>query len=104
VPDGGGGGELRPVPLHGGVEVQLAPVGVDQCAYGREGLGDRVRLDQGVALPGRASGVRLTSPEVDDPGAVGPGGDRRARAALRGQHIGQRLAHRLETAAGLSVD
>ena len=104
VPDRCRCGELWPVTLDRCVQVELAAVGEDQRADGREGLGDRVRLDQAVALPRSAGRVGLASPEVDDPGAVRPRRDGCARAILQSQHITERVTHGIKARVSQSID
>ena len=97
-------GELGPVLRHGGVEVELAPVGQHQHAGGRHGLGGGVDVDDGVALPGYALGVGVAAPDVDDELAVD--GHRRSRADL--QPVGEvgleRVLDRFEPGLACPID
>ncbi len=68
--------ELRPVPRHRGVQVELTAVGQQMDAGAGQPLGAGVDAGQGVFAPGpQGGGVGEATPEIDDEVAFDPDRD-----------------------------
>ena len=90
-------GEFGPVVGDWRLEIDLPPVGKQENAERRHGLGGGVDVDQGVFGPGRALGVRIAPPQVHD--RLSRLGDRDAGPEFEflGEIVFKGLLDRLET-------
>jgi hypothetical protein len=98
-------GELRPVPGHWPVEVQLAALREQVRAGRRGGLGGRVHQLQGVPRPRPARpGVGQAAPQVDDLAAVAVDADRRAHVAVAFEVVPEHIPDPLEARGHIALD
>ncbi len=97
--------ESRPVPRHGGVEVDAALVGeVHECDRGHP-LGGAEHQLHGVALPGRRRvAIRDAAPQLDHGLAVTPDGAQRPHLFAVGEVLAERVGDGAEARFDMAAD